>query len=242
MSVFLPTLLAWLQEFGYPALWLSAFVSAFGLPIPTILLLLAAGAFAALGDFNIVILTLVAFTASICGDNLGYVVGRRFGTRFLNWLARQRRLRLITPQRLEQAQQYFNRHGAWAIFLSRFFIIALGGIINLLAGTEQYNYPRFLLFDVLGELLGAIIPLFLGYLFSASWEAIGNIIGLISLLALSLFIAIFLLVRLTKLLRQPTKQRVAQKVQKEQREQKSVKETSSSLQASMKPSPDESPL
>ena len=239
MSVFLPTLLVWLQEFGYPVLWLCAFVSAFGLPIPTILLLLAAGAFAALGDFNIVILILVAFTASVCGDNLGYIVGRRFGTRFLNWLAHRRRLRLITPQRLEQTQEYFNRHGAWAIFLSRFFIIALGGIINLLAGTEQYNYPRFLLFDVLGELLGAMIPLFLGYLFSASWEAIGNIIGLISLLALSLFITLFLLVRLTKLLRQHVKQRV---VQKEQREQKSVKETSSSPQSSMRPSPDESPL
>ena len=168
MSVFLPTLLVWLQEFGYPVLWLCAFVSAFGLPIPTILLLLAAGAFAALGDFNIVILILVAFTASVCGDNLGYVVGRRFGTRFLIWLAHRPRLRLLTPQRLEQTQDYFNRHGAWAIFLSRFVIIALGGIINLLAGSERYHYPRFLLFDVPGELLGAMIPLFLGYLFSAS--------------------------------------------------------------------------
>ncbi len=242
MSVFLPTLLVWLQEFGYPVLWLCAFVSAFGFPIPTILLLLAAGAFAALGDFNIVILIFVAFTASVCGDNLGYFVGRRFGTRFLNWLAHRPRFRLFTPQRLEQTQEYFNRHGAWAIFLSRFFIIALGGIINLLAGSERYHYPRFLLFDVLGELLGAMIPLFLGYLFSASWEAIGNIISLISLLALSLLIAIFLLDRLAKLLRQPAKQRVMQAVQKDQNETRYVKETPASPQPSIKTSPDESPL
>ena len=239
MSAFLPTLLAWLQEFGYPALWLCAFVSAFGLPIPTILLLLAAGAFAALGDFNIVLLTLVAFTASVCGDNLGYVVGKRFGARFLNWLARQRRMRLLTPQRLEQAQHYFDKHGAWAIFLSRFFIIALGGIINLLAGAEQYSYPRFLLYDVIGELLGAIIPLFLGYLFSASWEAIGNIIGLISLLSLSLIVALFLIVRLTMLLRQTARQRIEREGQEKQ---KSVNEKPSPHQAPMKTSTDESPL
>ena len=242
MSVFLPPLLVWLQEFGYPVLWLCAFVSAFGLPIPTILLLLAAGAFAALGDFNIVILILVTFTASVCGDNLGYVVGRRFGTRFLNWLAYRPRLRLLTPQRLEQTQEYFNRQGAWAIFLSRFVIIALGGIINLLAGSERYHYPRFLLFDALGELLGAMIPLFLGYLFSASWEAIGNILSLISLLAFSLLIAIFLLVRLTKLLRQPAKQRATQAIQKEQSEPTPVKEIPAPPQASMKQSADESPL
>jgi membrane-associated protein len=236
LSAFLPTLLALLQEFGYLALWLSAFVSAFGFPIPTILLLLAAGAFAALGDFNIVILALVAFTASVCGDNLGYFVGKRFGRRFLNWLAHRRRFRLITPQRLEQAQHYFNRHGSWAIFLSRFFIIALGGIINLLAGAEEYHYPRFLLYDVLGELLGAIIPLLLGYLFSASWEMIGNIIGLISLLALSLFIAIFLLIRLAILLRQSAKQQIRQE------KQTHTKEVSPSPQASLKTSTDESPL
>lgn len=231
MSAFLPTLLAWLQEFGYPALWLCAFVSAFGLPIPTILLLLAAGAFAALGDFNIIILALVAFTASVCGDNLGFLVGRRFGGRFLDWLAHRPRFRILSPQRLEQAQMYFDKHGAWAIFLSRFLILALGGIINLLAGAERYSYPRFLLYDVTGELLGALIPLLLGFLFSASWETIGNIIGLVSLLALSLFIAVFLIVRLTRLLGEPTKQQVAQP-------QRAAKETHSSSQ----PSSEESSL
>jgi len=210
LSAFLPTLLAWLQEFGYPALWLCAFVSAFGLPIPTILLLLAAGAFAALGDFNIILLTLVAFTASVCGDNLGYLVGKRFGGRFLGWLAHRRRFHILSPQRLEQAQQYFDKHGAWAIFLSRFLILALGGIINLLAGTERYSYPRFLLYDVVGELLGTLIPLLLGYLFSASWETIGNIFGLVSLLALSLLIAIILIVRLIRMLQQSAKKQASQ--------------------------------
>lgn len=231
MSAFLPTLLAWLQEFGYPILWLSACVSAFGLPIPTILLLLAAGAFAALGDFNIFILAGVAFTASVCGDNLGYLVGRRFGGRFLDWLAKWNRLRILSPQRLEQAQKYFNKHGAWAIFLSRFLILALGGIINLLAGAERYNYPRFLFYDVVGELLGAIIPLLLGYLFSASWEMIGNIISLVSLLALSIFIAIFLIIRLVKLLQQSKKQK---------EHLRAVEEISSSSPASIKTLPDES--
>jgi membrane-associated protein len=174
-------------------------------------LLLAAGAFAALGDFNIVVLVLLAFSASVCGDNLGYFLGRWVGGRLLDWLAHRRRFRLLTPQRLEQAHHYFSTHGAWAIFLSRFLILALGGIINLLAGAERYSYPRFLLYDLTGELLGALIPLLLGYLFSASWEMIGNILGYISLFALSLCIVIVLAFRFVTLLRRHIKGRVGQK-------------------------------
>lgn len=238
MSAFLPTLLTWLQEFGYPILWLCACISALGVPLPTVLVLLAAGAFAALGNFNIVLLALIAFSASVCGDNLGYLLGRRVGTRILNWLARQRRLRIITPQRLKQAQESFNKNGAWAIFLSRFLLLALGGIINLLAGAEHYRYSRFLLYDVLGELLGALIPLLLGYLFSASWEMVGNIISLVSLLSLIFLVTIILTIRLIALLRQTAKQRTLL--------QRTAVEVHTPLQTSygtpMQTSPDESPL
>jgi membrane-associated protein len=53
MNSFLPILITWLQQYGYPALWLAVFISAIGTPLPVSFILLAAGAFAALGDFNI---------------------------------------------------------------------------------------------------------------------------------------------------------------------------------------------
>ncbi len=53
-----------------------------GIPLPIGLILLGAGAFAALGDFDIVLLTLVAVTASACGDSMGYLI--RFDNSFYN--------------------------------------------------------------------------------------------------------------------------------------------------------------
>jgi len=47
MSVFLSSLLSILQAYGYPALWVSIFIAAVGLPLPIALVLLAAGAFMA---------------------------------------------------------------------------------------------------------------------------------------------------------------------------------------------------
>jgi membrane-associated protein len=197
MSNLLSLLLTFLQDYGYPALWISVFVAAVGLPIPVDLALLAAGAFAALGDFNIILLFIVSFTAFVCGDNVGYLIGRRWGSKVMDCVEHSKRLnRFIPPKTIVRSRNYFQHRGGWAIFFSRFLYSALGGIINLLSGSELYPYRYFLLTDVPGEALGAIIPLLLGYIFRASWEAVGDVLGYISFLILSLLVVILLVIRL----------------------------------------------
>jgi membrane-associated protein len=199
VSSLLSLLLTFLQSYGYLALWITVFIAAIGIPIPITLLLLAAGAFAALGNFNFVLLFIISLSALICGDNTGYWIGRIWGSRVLNWIEHSKRWnRLIPPRRIAQSRQYFRLRGGWAIFLSRFLFSALGGIINLLSGSELYPYRYFLLLDSSGEALGAIIPLSLGFVFGASWEAVGDVLGYSSFLILSLLIVIVLVSRLIK--------------------------------------------
>ncbi len=207
MSALLPSLIDWLQQYGYPALWLFVFIAAVGIPLPTSLVLLASGAFAALGDFNVFVLGIIAVTASTSGDNVGYFIGRRWGSKVLLWLQGPRWQRLISPRNFARAQAYFQKRGGWAVFLTRFLFSALGGITNLLAGAEFYAYRRFLFADITGEATGAAIALLLGYLFGASWEAVGNILGAVSLLAFALLVVIFLIHYMIKLAQQA---RVAQ--------------------------------
>src|SRR6266487_4118319 len=114
MNLLLPYLVSWLQEYGYPALWVSVFVASAGAPLPIGLILLAAGAFASFGDFNIGLLAITAISASVCGDSLGYFIGRRWGTKVLDWLEYSRARRFITPQTVTRSRAYFRRHGGWA--------------------------------------------------------------------------------------------------------------------------------
>ncbi len=95
MSSLLPLLLHWLHVYGYLALWLTVFISAVGFPLPISLLLLAAGAFAAHGNFNIALLIGITLTASSCGDSVGYFIGRHWGRRTLHWLGQPRRRRFL---------------------------------------------------------------------------------------------------------------------------------------------------
>ena len=102
---------------------------------------------------------------------------------------------------MARGRAYFRRRTAWAIFITRFLIVVLGGPINILAGLERYPYRTFLFWDVLGQTLGAIIPLGLGYAFAESWEEVAGIFGAFASLALALLVAIILAVLLVRRIR-----------------------------------------
>lgn len=191
-----------LQHYGYPALWVIVFAAAAGAPISGSLLLFAAGAFAAFGDFNIAILFPVALSAAVMGDNLGYFIGRRVGSPLLIWFERQKRFRLISSQSLARGRIYFRRRAAWAIFITRFLIVVLGGAINFLAGVEQYSYRKFLFWDISGQILGAVITLGLGYISAESWEEVASVFGAFSSLLLAFLVAIAVAALLIRKIRQ----------------------------------------
>lgn len=207
-----------LQLYGYPALWLIVFVAAAGAPISGSLLLFAAGAFASLGDFNIFMLFPIALSAAVMGDNLGYFIGRRVGMPLIGWLERQKRFRFITPQALERGRAYFRRRAAWTVFITRFLIVVLGGPVNLVAGLEQYPYHNFLFWDISGQILGAIIPLGLGFVFAKSWEEVAGIFGALSSLFLALLVVMILLAVLVRKMRQRRRARAASIIKVEEKD------------------------
>jgi membrane-associated protein len=211
MSVFLPYLVNWLQEYGYPALWALVFIGASGVPLPITLVLLAAGAFAALGDFNLGALTLIGVSAAVAGDSVGYSIGRVWGSRLLLWLESSER-HFISQRAIRRSRQLFHARGGLAIFLGRTVFSAVGVPITLLSGAECYPYRKFLFFDSLGELAGIATPLGLGFIFGASWEAVGEVLGTVSLFLLALAVAIWISFYLVALLRHLRSARASRQV------------------------------
>jgi membrane-associated protein len=201
VNTFLPTLITWLQEYGYPALWFTICIAAIGLPLPIGLLLLGSGALAAFGDFNLWVLLVLSTSAAVAGDSTGYLLGRRYGSKLFGWLEHQQRFRFIKPEVVTRSRLYFQKRGGWAVLLSRFLFSAFGSPINLLAGAELYPYRHFLLYDAIGEAIGISIPLVVGFGFSASWEEAGEIMSTVTLLILALLITIYLTVYLIMLMK-----------------------------------------
>lgn len=123
-------------------------------------LLFAAGAFAASGSFNIVLLFILISTAAILGDTVNYQIGHWVGPKAF----RQSNARLFKRENLERTQQFYQKHGGKTIIIAR-FIPVIRTFAPFVAGIGKMNYFRFLSYNLIGGLGWAALVLISGYLF-----------------------------------------------------------------------------
>jgi membrane-associated protein len=166
-------LLAALSQFGLPVLFSVIAIAAVGVPMPVTLMLVATGSFVQLGEMRLWQVILVASTAAIIGDQIGYAIGHWGGQRIAERL-RQRKNGLA---RIEQAHAFADRWGAAGIFFSRWLVTPLGPWLNLTSGMARYSWRRFFIWDVLGETLWVVLYVLLGKFFSGSVQALLDILG-----------------------------------------------------------------
>ena len=124
-----------LEHYGYLAVGGFVLLEDFGVPLPGETNLIAAAIFAGSGHMNIAVVVVVAVIAAIIGDNIGFVIGH-FGGRPL--VHRFGRYIFLTPERLDQAEDYFNRHGGKLVTIARFIPVLrqLNGILSGIIGMH----------------------------------------------------------------------------------------------------------
>jgi len=107
--------------------------------------------------------SVVAFAVggAILGDFIGYLIGRRFGTAFL-----QRSF----PKRWPPVRAWIDRRGGPAIFLGRSTAF-LRAVVPTAAGAARISPWRFLFWNVLGGVTWGTGFSVLGYLVGEEYEA-----------------------------------------------------------------------
>jgi len=177
---------AWLTDlfarYGYFVVFFGVLLENAGIPVPGETILLAAAALSRFGHLSIVSVVIVAITAAVLGDNIGFYIGRR-GGRLL--LERKGRLFGLTPARLAQFDGFFDRHGAKTVFIAR-FVTGLRVVGAILAGASTMAWSHFLIFNAAGAVAWATTFGTVGYLLGYSWETIERWIGHLGLVFLAL--------------------------------------------------------
>ncbi|KAF1311480.1 hypothetical protein BLX42_08425 [Pseudomonas sp. SG-MS2] len=123
-------------------------------------LLFIAGAVAAGGGMDPVLLAGLLMAAAIMGDSTNYVIGRTAGERLFN----KPDSKIFRRDYLQRTHEFYERHGGKTVTLARFLPI-LRTFAPFVAGIAHMHYPRFLAFSVAGSLLwvGGLVTL--GYFF-----------------------------------------------------------------------------
>jgi membrane protein DedA with SNARE-associated domain len=190
-------LLAFLAQYGSPALFAIAAVASVGLPLPVVLLLIVTGSLIAQQVMDPWWAIGLACAGSIAGDLTGYAIGRWGGGRLL---ARFSRL-LGGEERLKHAEEKVRSWGGMGVFLTRWLLTPLGPWVNLASGISGYSWGRFLLWDTVGNCLCVGIYVTLGWTFSDRVVALDSVLGEAAWAAIGLAAAVFLGWKLVSLLR-----------------------------------------
>ena len=155
--------------FIYLALGAIVFIETgilFAFFLPGDSILFAAGLVAATrDDTNIVFLVTIIFIAAFLGDQVGYVLGRKYGRSYLERHSSPRIERMI-----DRAENFYEKYGWSAVILARFYPW-IRTFMPPIAGIGKMNYYKFLAANALGALLWGVGITTLGY-YAASIPAL----------------------------------------------------------------------
>lgn len=123
-------------------------------------LLFIAGAVAAGGGMDPVLLGGLLMLAAIMGDSTNYVIGRTAGEKLFS----NPNSKIFRRDYLQKTHDFYDKHGGKTVTLARFLPI-IRTFAPFVAGVARMPYPRFFGFSVLGTILwvGGLVTL--GYFF-----------------------------------------------------------------------------
>lgn len=146
----LDRLAAFVGESGYAGIALLMLAENVFPPIPSELIMPMAGYAAARGELDIFLAIAAGTAGSVLGAAFWYAVGRRVGSaRLKRWSARHGRLLTVTPEEIDRACAWFDRHGAAAVLVAR-VVPGVRTLISVPAGIAAMPAARFAAWTALG--------------------------------------------------------------------------------------------
>ncbi len=154
----LPELVQWAGIFGIAAIIFSETGLLVGVFLPGDSLLVTAGLFAAKGYLNIYALVPTLTLAAICGNSVGYFIGRTTGPRIFN---RENSL-FFNKKHAIRAHEFYEKHGRKTIVLAQFMPI-IRTFAPVIAGVGGMRFATFIAFNVIGAFFWIWSMLGIGY-------------------------------------------------------------------------------
>jgi membrane-associated protein len=154
----LPELVQWAGLFGLALIVFSETGLLIGVFLPGDSLLVTAGLLAARGYLNVYTLAPVLTLAAICGNALGYAIGRASGPRVFN---RENSL-FFNKKHATRAHEFYEKYGRGTIILAQFMPV-IRTFSPVIAGVACMTFRQFMTFNIVGAFAWIWSMLAIGY-------------------------------------------------------------------------------
>jgi membrane-associated protein len=179
----LTELVQWAGIFGLAAIIFSETGLLVGVFLPGDSLLVTAGLLAARGYLNVYALAPLLTAAAICGNSVGYSIGRATGPRIFN---RENSL-FFNKKHAIRAHEFYAKYGRKTIVLAQFMPI-IRTFAPVVAGVGGMKFRLFITFNIIGAVVWIWSMVGIGYFLGSYIPGIDQHIEIV--IAIVIFISI----------------------------------------------------
>ena len=160
-------------------------------PIPSELIMPLAGYYASQGTANIVLVIVAGTIGSLAGATLWFVVGLWVGEeRLKRWAEHYGRWITLSPDDIDKADDWFDKHGTKAVFVGR-LIPTVRTLISVPAGLSEMSWTRFLIFSGAGTALWTSFLALAGYGLGSQYQTIEKWLNPVSNVIIAAIVALY---------------------------------------------------
>ena len=158
-------------------------------PLPSDLIIVAAGSLVSLGRADFALLLVLSTIGSTAGFVTMYKVGDWFGIRILE----AGKFRYIPLEKVHQVEAWFKKYGYWIVVVNR-FLAGTRAVISFFTGMSELPLMRTTLLAFLSSLLWNFLLLFAGKELGQNWRSISSSLETYGKVMTVILIAVVLIV------------------------------------------------
>lgn len=166
-----------MAKFGYFGIIFAMFAENIFPPIPSEIIMPAAGFAASKGDLSIILVILSGTLGAVLGALPLYYFGSVFDEpRLVAFTKKFGKYVFVHPEDIRAANAWFDKHGKKAVFFGR-MVPGVRSLISIPAGMNKMPLLPFLTLTALGASIWTAILAFAGYYLGQNYEVVAGVLA-----------------------------------------------------------------
>lgn len=161
-------LVTFVQQFGYGGLFITSFLEATVVPIPSELTVIPAGYLVHQGEMNFWLVMLATTGGTIVGSLMNYYIALHVGRRFLTAYGKYF---LIDQRKIDLMERFFHKHGEISMLTGR-LVPGLRHVVSFPAGLGRMDLKKFTIYTGVGGAVWMFTLVCVGYFIGGNKELV----------------------------------------------------------------------
>jgi len=186
---------------GYLGIFMAMAIESCLIPLPSEVTMPFAGALAASGELNLILVSLTGAFGNLVGSWGAYWIGIKFPEKIIiKFINKWGKFLLLSEHEYEKAKSWLKKYGNPVSFFSR-LLPGIRTVISLPAGVARINFLQFSAYTFLGSLIWSFILALIGYKLGENWGSIKHYfhkLDLVIIIAMVAAVGIYIYLHLRK--------------------------------------------